>query len=474
MKIIVGFFISFILTFNLFAQVHVKGYTKANGTYVAPYTRSSPDHNPYNNYSYPGNTNPYTGKVATGNPDTYLYNYYNKNGGFTSNSTKYKFNESTPSYSGAYLQVFFKGDKYIAFNIYDYAGNYTGFLSLNYDKVLRIFNTENKLIKTVENFYNDIIPIDDVVYPSSTLYSQPASSNYNNSSTIEKRIRYKDASIIFHVLMETSNIKYDDNLEYTWFNEYLKDVKRTKGGNGGKLLDGSYKAYNLNGDLLVDCNYSGGLLDGNYKTWSEKGELTGISTYVHGEETYTKFKNKVGYFVEFSDISKNFKAGGQRRIYDVYGNLLEEDINIDESKRYVTTYYANSKKAVLTKKISNVIIPDYCYGEYQEFFESGKTKVIGMFHDGTELRDGTWTYYNEDGTVRYEMEYSVSEKKHTNGETSELGNLLRLNEKWVPIDKWTYYNEKGVQIKTVVYNPFKPATPNPVVNKKKTFLKRKS
>jgi hypothetical protein len=58
------------------AAVHVNGYYRSNGTYVQPHYRSNPDGNPYNNWSYPGNTNPYTGKTATGNPDTYLQNYY--------------------------------------------------------------------------------------------------------------------------------------------------------------------------------------------------------------------------------------------------------------------------------------------------------------------------------------------------------------------------------------------------------------
>lgn len=60
------------------AQVHVRGYFRSNGTYVQPHYRSAPDGNPYNNWSFPGNVNPYTGKVATGNPDTYLSNYYNR------------------------------------------------------------------------------------------------------------------------------------------------------------------------------------------------------------------------------------------------------------------------------------------------------------------------------------------------------------------------------------------------------------
>lgn len=62
------------------ADVWVNGYTKSNGTYVQGHYRSSPDGNPYNNYSYPGNTNPYTGKTATGNTSTYLDNYYSNSG----------------------------------------------------------------------------------------------------------------------------------------------------------------------------------------------------------------------------------------------------------------------------------------------------------------------------------------------------------------------------------------------------------
>jgi hypothetical protein len=68
-------------------SVHVNGYFKSNGTYVAPYMRSAPDSSPYNNYSYPGNTNPYTGKTATGDPATYIKNLYNHSG--TSNSYTY-------------------------------------------------------------------------------------------------------------------------------------------------------------------------------------------------------------------------------------------------------------------------------------------------------------------------------------------------------------------------------------------------
>ena len=52
-------------------DVSVKGYTRKDGTYVAPYHRSSPDNTVTNNYDYKGNINPYTGQEG--------HNYYRSN-----------------------------------------------------------------------------------------------------------------------------------------------------------------------------------------------------------------------------------------------------------------------------------------------------------------------------------------------------------------------------------------------------------
>lgn len=50
------------------ADVYVHGYTRSDGTYVAPYWRSSPDNSYNNNWSVKGNINPYTGKEGTHSP----------------------------------------------------------------------------------------------------------------------------------------------------------------------------------------------------------------------------------------------------------------------------------------------------------------------------------------------------------------------------------------------------------------------
>lgn len=50
------------------ADNYVNGYTKSNGTYIAPHFRSSQDSSYNNNWSVKGNTNPYTGQAGTKQP----------------------------------------------------------------------------------------------------------------------------------------------------------------------------------------------------------------------------------------------------------------------------------------------------------------------------------------------------------------------------------------------------------------------
>jgi len=66
------------LTVSLAEAGRVRGYYRQDGTYVQPYNRTNPDRNPYNNYSFPGNYNPNTGRITPGNPNTYLERYYNR------------------------------------------------------------------------------------------------------------------------------------------------------------------------------------------------------------------------------------------------------------------------------------------------------------------------------------------------------------------------------------------------------------
>jgi len=66
-KTLLGVVLAVAVTSTAFAG-NTKGYTRKNGTYVAPHHRTAPDKSKANNYGTKGNTNPYTGKKGTVDP----------------------------------------------------------------------------------------------------------------------------------------------------------------------------------------------------------------------------------------------------------------------------------------------------------------------------------------------------------------------------------------------------------------------
>lgn len=67
-RVIAGLVLAALCVASASAQVHVRGYFRKDGTYVAPYVRSSPNHTKADNYSTQGNYNPYTGQAGTSSP----------------------------------------------------------------------------------------------------------------------------------------------------------------------------------------------------------------------------------------------------------------------------------------------------------------------------------------------------------------------------------------------------------------------
>ena len=72
MKKLLALSIVLFAAFTGFAQTYVRGYTRSNGTYVAPHYRISPNYTKADNYTTIGNVNPYTGSLGTR-----TYNNYN-------------------------------------------------------------------------------------------------------------------------------------------------------------------------------------------------------------------------------------------------------------------------------------------------------------------------------------------------------------------------------------------------------------
>jgi hypothetical protein len=65
MKKILSFLLISLLVAGTAYAEYVRGHTKRDGTYVSGYNRSSSNNTVRDNYSYAGNTNPYTGQTGS-------------------------------------------------------------------------------------------------------------------------------------------------------------------------------------------------------------------------------------------------------------------------------------------------------------------------------------------------------------------------------------------------------------------------
>ena len=77
MKILTWIVLLLLVASTAFADVYVQPYYRKDGTYVSGHYRSSPNSNPYDNWSSKGNVNPYTGKKGYNNPSALDGGYQN-------------------------------------------------------------------------------------------------------------------------------------------------------------------------------------------------------------------------------------------------------------------------------------------------------------------------------------------------------------------------------------------------------------
>jgi hypothetical protein len=168
-----------LITFCCPAQVRVKGYYRSNGTYVQPHVRSSPDADPYNNYSYPGNYNPYTGKTASGNEDTYLSNNYDRSSATSSQSKGYTSENSNMSYytndtkpdriainsSGSYALKYSVETGVTKYHLYNSNQTVCGKMFFFKDGDMCIYDMSNNLLKRSPNTFPDDFNIKPKIAP---------------------------------------------------------------------------------------------------------------------------------------------------------------------------------------------------------------------------------------------------------------------------------------------------------------------
>jgi hypothetical protein len=139
-------------------------------------------------------------------------------------------------------------------------------------------------------------------------------------------LTYPDSVIKTTVWDKPEIFKPVDNREYFWY--YSGIINNNLGGFSGKLLHGTYEAFNNSQKLISKGFFEHGLKHGDWNFWYPNGNLRRSCSYINGQingivKTYDKsgtllsylrYKNnrlegESKYFLKDSIIVKNFKNG---------------------------------------------------------------------------------------------------------------------------------------------------------------------
>lgn len=270
----------------------------------------------------------------------------------------------------------------------------------------------------------------------------------NSFQTEVIQLEYTNGFEVFEVCVKNPMLVYDEKKEYFWYTEFSQ-IKSTKGGAGGKLLNGNYKFYNEDGSLIIDGNYYLGLKDGTFKSWDSVGNIIETKVYEKDKIKYHKFLNDEGLWVEHKgDV---FGKGWEKRVYTWRGIMVEEVMGLDAFNYHVKSFYNSTGKL----KADYYVNFERCYGKYSSFYENGTPEFEGAYLEDSpiEIRIGTWKWFNPDGTLQTVEEYKAEIEKWNNGKFKSVGESIYDESKneWVRSGHWMWFNESGSRIDSKEY-----------------------
>lgn len=132
-------------------------------------------------------------------------------------------------------------------------------------------------------------------------------SNIVNSEIV---VNYPDSTVKASIYLKNIKLNPKQNLIYYWYNS--DRINRNMGGYSGRLLDGTYKVFDLNKNLIAEGSYKKGLRNGIWKRWNNKGGLLNLNNYKNGIKQGKEFvydrTGKVIFIGKFKNGLKNGKC----------------------------------------------------------------------------------------------------------------------------------------------------------------------
>jgi aspartyl protease family protein len=260
--------------------------------------------------------------------------------------------------------------------------------------------------------------------------------------TKEIKETFNNEVTIFNIITDNIDIKFKENLEYNWYNEFTGN-QTSKGTSGGKLLHGRYSNFDERGRLRGQRFYKFGLQDSTSILWDENGEVIEKYVFKNGVLKYEKIKYGNGKIVEYFNFYKDTfdsKEYTENNSLQSEAKLVSRDPRIHEVKEYFPK---------INKLKSHYYIHyEYNYGQYKEFTENGSLLKSGNYDKKYKLghKIGLWLVFDEKLNKMDSIRYRLSENILDAKGNKEVGSLIfnkELNE-WIKDGEWYRVNNKGI------------------------------
>ena len=142
---------------------------------------------------------------------------------------------------------------------------------------------------------------------------------------------------------------------------------------------------------------------------------------------------------------KIFKPGTIKKVFTPYNTLVWEEITLPNFYKHIKKYFQPSGK--LMEEFTKEELTGYLVGRYTAYHENGKVKTEAEFFNGrnTDVRTGSWKYYNPQGNIDSIKQYKSGVEYWPNKELKTAGGFIfdSKNEKWVKTGEWRWYDEQG-------------------------------
>lgn len=300
------------------------------------------------------------------------------------------------------------------------------FLKL-FNQCLQFKNETDHLFFNGKSFKDDILKVRDIRWLLLEMEKYP---QYFQFTEDDLNVMKENGASRDNIYLVKKFLKKDGDYEEYYPEEEGGGIKLQYHMTGG-CLNGEYKEYYDNGNIIKISHYKDGKLNGECKSWWHNGNISMVTRHednkLHGKFLEYRYDGTLdreceykegklhGRYIEYKEdgtyLKECFYTEGKLinlRTYNTSGILtLKKSLIINDTYE-LTRYYEGDGK--LHYKV--IMVGGKWNGEYNSWWHNGNKCIETTYKD--DKIHGEYTYWNEDGTLR--------EKKYYNEGIIELNN----------------------------------------------------